>query len=495
MNTTEFYLNLYRFIKESDPLLYENAIKQYEDWSNSLNLIASENVSPLETQLAAALPTLSDCYSEGYPGHRYYAGCENVDKIEQDTADKLAKVFHMDYAYVQPHSGADANMVAYQAILDTRVTNKYLNDIRGVTNPYTKIKSRANLNRYEFDQLRTLLHRQRLLGLKLDCGGHLTHGSPMNISSQLFEVYSYNVKLNGDFDYDEIRQKALEIKPLILLTGYSAYPGKINFRKMREIADETGSVLMVDMAHFAGLVAASLNSDDPIFDNFRGDYCPTLWADVVTSTTHKTLRGPRGGIVLCKEEFKESVNKGCPLILGGPLQNIIAAKNIMANELTSPEFISYAKQTLLNAKALSKALIDRECKLVHNGTDNHLMILDVKESFNLNGRQAENLLTKYHIICNRNTVPFDEEGPWFTSGIRLGTPALSSRGLKEDDMEKIADIICYILSNARPVDESRIKVKMSEDFNENKVINEVNTLCKKYPLYKDIDIDYIKEHI
>src|SRR5574344_2034518 len=337
-------------VEKVSPLASASVVKELHDQRHNLKLIASENYSSLSVQ-AAMGSLLTDKYSEGFPGHRFYAGCDNVDVIESAAVEKAKKIFGADHAYVQPHSGADANLCAYWAILNQRVQIPMLEEM-GVKNP-------SDLSRADWNKIREATHNQKLLGLDYYSGGHLTHGYRQNISAQLFDAYSYSVdKETGLLDYKEIERLAKEIKPLILLAGYSAYPRAINFRVLSEIAKEVGAVFMVDMAHFAGLVAGKV---------FQGDYDPVKWADVVTTTTHKTLRGPRGGMILCKEEFEESVDKGCPLVIGGPLPQMIAAKAVALTEAGKPEFKQYASRIVENSKALAQAFIDDGVKVMTGG--------------------------------------------------------------------------------------------------------------------------------
>ncbi|MBQ0071930.1 MAG: serine hydroxymethyltransferase, partial [Spirochaetales bacterium] len=407
-----------------------------------------------------------------------------VDIIENEAAETAAKLFGADHAYVQPHSGADANLCAYWAILNQRVQMPALEEM-GVTNV-------SHMTQADWDKIRELTHNQRLLGLDYYSGGHLTHGYRQNISAQLFDAYSYTVdKETGLLDYEAIRKQAEEVKPLILLAGYSAYPRKVNFRIMSEIAHSVGAVFMVDMAHFAGLVAGKV---------FEGDFDPVKWADVVTTTTHKTLRGPRGGMILCKAEFAESVDKGCPLVIGGPLPHVMAAKCIAYKEASSDAFKAYAAKIVENSQALAAACMENGIPVATNGTENHLMLLDVT-AFGLNGRQAESLLRECGITLNRNALPFDKNGPWYTSGLRIGTPAVTTLGMGKKEMKEIADIIALVLKDAKPVlltkgehagEYSKNKAKASKE-----TIAEANArvqaLLAQFPLYPELDLDFLKK--
>ena len=353
------------------PSVARDIVFELRDQRTNLKLIASENYSSLPTQLAMG-NLLTDKYAEGFPYHRFYAGCDNVDRIESYTCEQACRLFGMEHAFVQPHSGADANLIAYWAILNARVKTPELERL-GVKDP-------AQMNREDWNKLRALLGNQRLLGMDYYAGGHLTHGYRHNVSAQMFESFSYGVNPEtGLLDYDEIERLAREIKPLILLAGYSAYPRAINFKRLRAIADQVGAVLMVDMAHFAGLVAGGV---------FADDYNPVLHAQVVTTTTHKTLRGPRGGLVLCTAEFAEHVDKGCPLVMGGPLPHVMAAKAVALTEANTPEFKAYAHRIAENAQSLAAACMEEGMTVLTAGTDNHLLLIDVRP-FGITGRQAE----------------------------------------------------------------------------------------------------------
>ena len=477
------YVSSLELVAKVSPSVAARIVKELKDQRSHLKLIASENFSSLSVQ-AAMGNLLTDKYSEGFPEHRFYAGCENVDAIESEAAAAAVRLFGADHAYVQPHSGADANLCAYWAILNTRIQVPSLEEM-GVTNP-------SSMTREDWNKIRHALHNQRLLGLDYYSGGHLTHGYRQNISAQMFDAYSYSVnKETGLLDYDEIERLTKEIKPLILLAGYSAYPRKIDFRRMSEIAHENGAVFMVDMAHFAGLVAGKV---------FTGDYDPVRWADVVTTTTHKTLRGPRGGMILCKKEFAESVDKGCPLVIGGPLPHVMAAKAVAFEEAESPAFREYAAKIQENASAMADAFIRKGAKVATGGTDNHLMLIDVTP-YGLNGRQAESLLRDAGITLNRNALPFDPNGPWYTSGLRLGTPAVTTLGMDTKDMDEIADIIVSVLSSAHPVkltkgehagQLSKNKAKAPEDVMED-ARKRVKTLLDNHLLYPELDLDFLEK--
>lgn len=386
--------------------------------NDNLELIASENYASKEVRMAAG-SILTNKYAEGYPKKRYYGGCEYVDGAENLAKSRLKKLFNAKYVNVQPHSGSQANMASYRALIE-----------KG----------------------------DKVLGLALTDGGHLTHGHPLSFSGIDYNFVPYYLDDNGLIDYDEVEKLAKEVKPKLIVTGASAYPREIDFKRFSEIAKSVGAYLMVDMAHIAGEVAAGLHMS------------PIPYADIVTSTTHKTLRGPRGGIILTNNpEIAKKVDKAVfPMIQGGPLMHIIAAKAIAFNEALQPSFIEYQKQILKNSKYLAKCLIEKGYKLVSNGTDNHLMLVDVKSSVGLTGKEAEKLLDEVSITCNKNTIPKDTESPFVTSGIRIGTPALTTRKMKEKEMGEIADLIDQVLRN--PNDE---KIKQ-------KVRKRVRKLTRKY---------------
>lgn len=390
---------------------------------------------------------LTDKYSEGFCNHRFYAGCQNVDAIE-NRAEELAKqLFKAESAYVQPHSGCDANLIAYLAIL---------HEIKEVPKAKELGKPLAQLSKEEFEKIRQSLVNSRILGMDLSAGGHLTHGFRMNISGKLFQSYSYNVDPHTEqLDYDEIEKQAIEVCPDILVAGYSAYPRLINFKRMRKIADRVGAILLVDMAHFAGLVAANV---------LVGDFNPVEFAHVVTSTTHKTLRGPRGGIILAKKEFEAAIKKGCPLVQGGPLPHVMAAKAIAFEEALTPSFQDYGQQIVKNAKRLAECLKDLGVRLVTDGTDNHLILLDVMKSFQLTGSDAEQLLAKCGITVNKNAIPYDPNGVWKTSGVRIGLAAMTTRHMKEPEMEKIAECMVNCLKGNKIEPIQREVRGLTEDF-------------------------------
>jgi glycine hydroxymethyltransferase len=398
-----------------------------------LKLIASENYASPAVLLAMG-NWLSDKYAEGTVGSRFYAGCEYVDQVEAIAADHARQLFGAEHAYVQPHSGIDANLVAFWAILAKRVEEPAL-AIAGA-------RTVNDMDEAAWQRLRRAFNNQRMLGMALDAGGHLTHGFRHNISGKLFEQASYGTDPeSGLIDYDALAAQAHEFKPLILVAGYSAYPRTPNFRILREIADSVGATLMVDMAHFAGLVAGGV---------LTGEENPVPFADVVTSTTHKSLRGPRGGFVLSTREFAPYVDKGCPMVLGGPLPHVMAAKAVAFAEARQPSFAGYAARIAVNARALADSLVARGITLVSGGTSNHLVLANVGVSFGLTGRQAESALLDSGVVTNRNSVPRDPNGAWYTSGVRMGTPALTTLGLAAGEMDEIADIIATVLRSTSP---------------------------------------------
>jgi glycine hydroxymethyltransferase len=415
-------------ITAAEPDVAEAIAGELMSQRRQLKLIASENYASPAVLLAMG-NWLSDKYAEGTVGRRLYAGCEMVDRVEEIAAGHARALFGAEHAYVQPHSGIDANLVAFWSILARRVEEPALRA--------AGVRHVNDLATADWERLRKGLYSQRMLGMALDAGGHLTHGFRPNISGKLFEQASYGTDPDtGLLDYDAIAARAREFRPLILLAGYSAYPRTPDFRVLREIADEVGATLMVDMAHFAGLVAGGV---------LTGDLNPVPHAEIVTSTTHKSLRGPRGGFVLCTGDYAPFVDKGCPMVLGGPLPHVMAAKAIAFAEARQPSFAAYASAIVANARALAEALLRRGVRLVTGGTSNHIVLMDTAASFGLTGRQAEAALLEAGVVTNRNSVPRDPNGAWYTSGIRLGTPALTTLGFGTSEMDEIADIITTAL--------------------------------------------------
>jgi glycine hydroxymethyltransferase len=461
------------------PEIADMIVKELQDQRKNLKLIASENYSSPAVQ-AAMGTLLTDKYAEGVPYHRFYAGCENIDAIEDFACRKACEVFGADHAYVQPHSGADANLCAFWAILNHKILEPRFEGIKKAFESAvnkTEVKTYSDLSKTAWDYLRISCQNQRLLAMDYYSGGHLTHGYRQNISAQLFDCYSYSVDPEtGLLDYKKIESIAMQVQPLILLAGYSAYPGKINFRRMREIADKCGAVLMADMSHFAGLVAGKV---------YTGDFDPVKWADIVTTTTHKTLRGPRGGMILCKKEFAESVDKGCPLVLGGPLPHVMAAKAVALNEAAQDSFREYARNVVENAATIAARLSENGIKVCTGKTENHLVLVDVSP-LGLTGRQAESVLRECGLTVNRNAIPNDPNGPWYTSGLRIGTPAVTTRGMGTVEMTEIADIIAYVLKNTRIEKGSKAKARIPEE-NLAEARNRIDRLLDNFPLYPEYD--------
>jgi len=466
------------------PSIAASIVKELADQRSNLKLIASENYCSLPTQLAMG-NLLTDKYAEGFPHHRFYAGCDNIDSIESYAAQEACKLFGAEHAYVQPHSGADANLIAYWAILATRVETPALEKL-GETNP-------ANLSQEAWNKIRAELGNQRLLALDYYSGGHLTHGYRHNVSAQMFEAFNYSVdKSTGLIDYDNIEKMALDLKPLILLAGYSAYPRKIDFKRIKAIADKVNAVFMVDMAHFAGLVAGKV---------FHSEFDPVAHAHIVTTTTHKTLRGPRGGMVLCTKEFAENVDKGCPLVIGGPLGHCMAAKAVAFTEANSPSFKEYAAQIVKNSSALSGFCIEQGMTIATGGTDNHLFLINVTP-YGLTGRQAESALRDCGITLNRNSLPYDPNGPWYTSGLRIGTPAVTTLGMKTEEMKEIAAILKLVLSNTKPETiasgNNAGKPSKAKYVIDEKAASEARAMVKKlldrFPVYPQLDLELLQKH-
>ncbi|MFE9253191.1 glycine hydroxymethyltransferase [Streptomyces sp. NPDC007088] len=461
-------------VRSVEPRIADAIGRELTDQRESLKLIASENYASPAVLLAMG-NWMSDKYAEGTVGRRFYAGCRNVDTVESIAAEHARALFGADHAYVQPHSGIDANLVAFWSVLAQRVESPALERAGA--------KHVNDLTEEDWAQLRRALGDQRMLGMSLDAGGHLTHGFRPNISGKMFEQRSYGTDpVTGRIDYEAVRAAAREFRPLVLIAGYSAYPRLVNFRIMREIADEVGATLMVDMAHFAGLVAGKV---------LTGDFDPVPHANIVTTTTHKSLRGPRGGMVLCDSALAEHVDRGCPMVLGGPLPHVMAAKAVALAEARRPSFQDYARRIVENAGALAEGLKRRGAKLVTDGTDNHLVLLDVS-GYGLTGRQAESALLDAEIVTNRNAVPQDPNGAWYTSGVRLGTPALTTRGLGTAELDEVADLIDTVLRGTRPGSTASGKPSKAqytvEDGLPAKVAARAADLLAKHPLYPGIDL-------
>lgn len=410
-----------KHIQQSDSEIFDAIQAEKKRQQDNIELIASENFVS-EAVMEAMGSVLTNKYAEGYPGKRYYGGCEHVDVVENLARDRAKQLFDAEHANVQPHSGAQANMAVYFTILE---------------------------------------YGDTVLGMNLSHGGHLTHGSPVNFSGKLYNFVDYGVdKDTEQLDYDVVLEKAKEVKPKLIVTGASAYSRELDFAKFREIADEVGAYLLVDMAHIAGLVATRLHQN------------PVPYADFVTTTTHKTLRGPRGGMILCKEKYAKQIDKTVfPGMQGGPLMHVIAAKATSFKEALSPEFKDYSKQVIDNAKALGQALSEEGIRIVSGGTDNHLLLLDVTP-LELTGKVAEEVLDKIGVTTNKNTIPFDTESPFVTSGVRIGTAAVTTRGFKEEDMKEVASIMALTLKNTEDED------KLAE------AKERVAALSKNFPLYE-----------
>ena len=469
-------------ISKVTPEIASSIVKELENQRKRVKLIASENYCSMAVQLAMG-NLLTDKYAEGTAYHRFYGGTENVDAVETLAAQEACKLFGAQYSNVQPHCGSDANLLAYWAILCAKIESPALKNW-GQTNLYS-------LNDAQWNELKTTMGNQRLLTLDYYSGGHLTHGYRNNISSRMFDVHSYSVsEKDGLLDYDEIEKQALELKPFILLTGYSAYPRKINFKRMREIADKAGSVFMVDMAHFAGLVAGKV---------FTGEYDPIPWAHVVTSTTHKTLRGPRAGLVLSTKEFAEELDKGCPLTMGGPLPHVMAAKAVAFREAAAPEFKQYAQKIVDNCRALAASCMENGLEVLTGGTDNHLMLINVHKA-GITGRQAESALQECHITVNRNSLPRDPNGPWYTSGLRIGTAAITTLGMEKPEMAEIASLTAKAVKGTTqapdkkdPSKNSKAKYNINEAV-KSEVHSRVKTLMERFPVYPQLDLDMLKKY-
>ncbi|NEM06560.1 glycine hydroxymethyltransferase [Geodermatophilus normandii] len=468
------YRSALSVIAEVEPRVADAIGAELADQRASLKLIASENYASPAVLLTMG-NWFSDKYAEGTVGHRFYAGCQNVDTVEALAAEHARELFGAPHAYVQPHSGIDANLVAFWAVLAQRIESPALER--------AGVRHVNELTDEDWATLRHALGDQRMLGMSLDAGGHLTHGFRPNISGKMFAQSSYGTDpQTGLLDYDAVAARAREFRPLILMAGYSAYPRRVDFARMREIADEVGATLIVDMSHFAGLVAGKV---------FSGDFDPVPHAHVVTSTSHKSLRGPRGGFVLSQPEYADAVDRGCPMVLGGPLPHVMAAKAVAFAEARRPQFATYAQAVVDNAVSLAEGLSRRGARLVTGGTDNHIVLLDVS-GFGLTGRQAESALLDAGIVTNRNSVPADPNGAWYTSGVRLGTPALTTRGFGAAEFDRTAELIVDVLSNTTPTatkDGSPSKARYVVDSGlAEKTRAAASELVAAHPLYPGLEL-------
>lgn len=454
-------------ISTTAPSIVAAILQELKNQCSCVKLIASENYCSLAVQQAMG-NLLTDKYAEGTPFHRFYAGCENIDAIEAEAVLDLKLLFNADHAYVQPHSGADANLIAFWAILLQRVQKPELEKLGK--------KNINELSEEEYERIRQLMTNQKVLGMSLGAGGHLTHGYRHNISGKMIRSSSYGVDpQTGFLDYDKLAEQVKSEKPDIFLAGYSAYPRRLNFARLKEIADSVGATFMVDMAHFAGLVAGRL---------FIGEEDPIPFADIITSTTHKTLRGPRGGIILCKKEYQEVVDKGCPLVMGGPLPHVIAAKAVAFKEASAPTFREYAELVVNNSQALAEKFLSLGAPLLTGGTDNHLLVVDVRP-FGLTGYQAELALRRAGLTVNRNAIPQDPNGPWYASGLRIGTPAVSTLGMGHAEMQMLGSWIHQLLTDTAPVGRAKIESsKLTE-----KIKGEVGELLRRFPLYPELEVE------
>jgi len=465
-------------VAAKSPAVARGIVNELIDQRSYLKLIASENYCSPAVQSAMG-NLLTDKYAEGFVGNRFYAGCDNVDDIEKQASDEACKLFGAKHAYVQPHSGADANLVAFWAILRKKIQE-----------PQMEKLNQTNLlaiTKEEWDEIRVALGNQKILGMDLFCGGHLTHGYRHNVSGQMFDAHYYYVdKETGRLDYANLRQRLHEVKPLIFLVGFSAYPRNIDYSLLKQYADEVGAVLMVDMAHFAGLVAGGA---------LTGKFNPIPYADVVTSTTHKTLRGPRGGLVLCTEEYAEQVDKGCPHVIGGPLPHVMAAKAIAFKEAGTDEFKTYARKIIENSSSLAAALVKRGIDIQTGGTDNHMVLASV-DALGITGKQAEFALRECGLTLNRNTMPYDTNGPWYTSGLRFGTAAVTTLGMGKPQMEEIAEIMATVLKSLQPaLTKKGAKSKANyvlDDKIKSDSVQRVKNILKDFVLYPAVDTGFFE---
>ncbi|WP_201456702.1 glycine hydroxymethyltransferase [Chlamydia sp. 17-3921] len=455
------------------PSIGQRIVNELRSQRSCLKMIASENYSSLSVQLAMG-NLLTDKYCEGSPFKRFYSCCENVDAIEWECVETAKELFSAEYAFVQPHSGADANLLAAMAILTHKVQTPTVKALG--------YKTVNDLSEEEYLQLKTELSSCVCLGPSLNAGGHLTHGGVrMNIMSKLMRCVSYGVDSKTEcFNYSEIAYLARLYKPTVLIAGYSSYSRRLDFAILKQIAEDCGAVLWVDMAHFAGLVAGGV---------FVGVENPIPYADIITTTTHKTLRGPRGGLVLASKEYENILNKACPLMMGGPLPHVIAAKTIALKEALSVDFKKYAHQVVDNSRRLAECFKRKGLRLLTGGTDNHIIVIDLS-SLGLPGGIAEDVLSSVGIAVNRNALPSDAIGKWDTSGIRLGTPALTTLGMNVNEMEEVAEIIIKVLQNicTRRGDSGKDEGELSEDIAE-EIRERVSDLLSRFPLYPEINLE------
>ncbi|MDH4183482.1 MAG: glycine hydroxymethyltransferase [Nitrospinota bacterium] len=462
-------------VEAVSPNIAKAIAQELADQRSNIKLIASENYCSLPTQLAHG-NLFTDKYAEGFAKHRFYAGCDNVDIVETEACDLAKELFNAEHAYVQPHSGVDANFTALFAVLFARVRQPFVDKFGGKP---------LELSREQWLQLNAEMNRQKIMGMDYFSGGHLTHGYRFNIISNMIDVYTYSVeRATMTLDYDVIWKQVKEVRPLILLAGYSAYSRKIDFAKMKQMAQDVGATLWVDMAHFAGLVAGGV---------FEGDYNPVAHADIVTTTTHKTLRGPRGGMVLCKKELADWVDKGCPTNLGGPLSHAMAAKAVALREALRPEFKDYAKRIVENARGLAEEFITLGANVLTGGTDNHMILVEVSKKYGLTGRQAETALRACGVTLNRNALPFDENGPWYTSGLRIGAPAVTTLGMGRSEMKEIASIVHLVLSKSSAGADASGKKSLAKVDTDPKAADEARKRAKdllaRFPLYPELDLE------
>ena len=473
---TAAYLAALDHLMHSFPSIGRGIINELKSQRSCLKMIASENYSSLSVQLAMG-NLLTDKYCEGSPFKRFYSCCENIDAIEWECAETAKELFGADSAFVQPHSGSDANLLAMMAV----ITHK----IQGPAVQRLGYKSINDLTEAEYTELKKEIGSHVCLGPSLNSGGHLTHGTVrLNVMSKLMRCLPYEVNRKTErFDYAEIARLVRMYKPTILIAGYSSYSRRLNFSTLKQIADDSGAILWVDMAHFAGLVAGGV---------FVEEENPIPFADIITTTTHKTLRGPRGGIVLASKEYEEMLNRACPLMMGGPLPHMIAAKAIALKEALTVDFKKYAHQVVDNARVLAEHLQKQGLRILTGGTDNHMMIIDLR-SLGISGRLAENVLSSLGIAVNRNTIPSDSVGKWETSGIRLGTAALTTLGMGSSEMEEVANIIMKVLRNItlrRNADSSLSKNEGElPDTIAQEARERVANLLARFPLYPEIDLE------